>query len=40
MTAEAAIPTLVLIAIAAVLAPILADQSRGLRIPSVVTFSS
>lgn len=36
MTAAAAIPTLVLIAIAAVLAPILADQSRGLRIPSVV----
>lgn len=33
---EAAIPSLVLIAAAAVLAPILAEQSRGLRIPSVV----
>jgi Kef-type K+ transport system membrane component KefB len=33
---EEAIPTLVLIAAAAVLAPILAEQSRGLRIPSVV----
>jgi Kef-type K+ transport system membrane component KefB len=33
---DAAIPSLVLIAIAAVLAPILAEQSRGLRIPSVV----
>ncbi len=33
---EAAIPSLVLIAIAAILAPILAEQSRGLRIPSVV----
>ena len=33
---EAAIPSLVLIALAAVLAPIIAEQSRGLRIPSVV----
>ena len=33
---EAAIPSLVLIAVAAVLAPIIAEQSRGLRIPSVV----
>ncbi len=33
---EAAIPTLVLIAIAAVLAPIVSEQTRGLRIPSVV----
>jgi Kef-type K+ transport system membrane component KefB len=34
--AEAAVPTLVLIAVAAVLAPILAEQTRGLRVPSVV----
>ena len=34
--AEAAVPSLVLIALAAVLAPILADQTRGLRVPSVV----
>jgi Kef-type K+ transport system membrane component KefB len=33
---EAAIPTLVLIAAAAVLAPILAEQTRALRVPSVV----
>ena len=33
---EAAIPPLVLIAIAAVLAPIVSEQTRGLRIPSVV----
>jgi Kef-type K+ transport system membrane component KefB len=33
---EAAIPTLVLIAVAAVLGPIIAEQTRGLRIPSVV----
>jgi Kef-type K+ transport system membrane component KefB len=31
-----AIPTLVLIAVAAVLAPIIAEQSRSLRVPSVV----
>ncbi|MGO8860145.1 MAG: cation:proton antiporter [Acidimicrobiales bacterium] len=33
---EAAIPTLVLIAAAAVLAPIISEQTRGLRVPSVV----
>jgi Kef-type K+ transport system membrane component KefB len=33
---EAAIPTLLLIAAGAVLAPVLAEQSRGMRIPSVV----
>ena len=33
---EAAIPTLVLIAAAAVFAPIISEQTRGLRIPSVV----
>jgi Kef-type K+ transport system membrane component KefB len=33
---EAAIPTLVLIAVAAVLGPIIAELTRGLRIPSVV----
>ncbi len=33
---EAAIPTLVLIAVAAVLGPVIAEQTRGLRIPSVV----
>jgi Kef-type K+ transport system membrane component KefB len=33
---EAVIPTLVLIAVAAVLAPIISEQTRGLRIPSVV----
>ncbi len=36
MTVEQAIPTLALIGAAAVLAPILAEQTRGLRIPSVV----
>ncbi len=36
MIVEQALPTLVLIAVAAVLAPILAEQSRGLRIPTVV----
>ena len=33
---EAAIPTLVLIALAAVLGPVIAEQTRGLRVPSVV----
>jgi Kef-type K+ transport system membrane component KefB len=33
---EAALPTLVLVAVAAVVAPILAELSRGLRVPSVV----
>lgn len=33
---EAAVPTLVLIAAAAVLSPILSEQTRGLRVPSVV----
>jgi Kef-type K+ transport system membrane component KefB len=33
---EAAIPTLVLITLAATLAPLLAEQTRGFRIPSVV----
>jgi Kef-type K+ transport system membrane component KefB len=33
---EAAVPSLILIALAAVLAPILAEQTRGLRVPSVV----
>lgn len=36
MTMEQALPTLLLIAVAAVLAPIIAEQSRGLRIPTVV----
>ena len=33
---EAALPTLVLIAVAAVLAPIISEQTRALRVPSVV----
>ena len=36
MITEAAVSTLVLIAAAAVLAPILAEQTRGLRVPAVV----
>lgn len=33
---EAALPTLVLIAVAAVLAPVISERSRALRVPSVV----
>lgn len=36
MTIEQSLPTLLLIAVAAVLAPVIAELSRGLRIPTVV----